>query len=73
MTSRWQSLYWKVFFRTARIFGLLLAVVSLAGAIAIAADRHSHMDNGLKWGLVALMLVMCVLGVLMLRAPVRRA
>lgn len=72
MSPHWISSYWKWFFRGARAFALLLMIVSLAGAVSIAVDRHSQMDRGLKWGLVTLLAALCVLSALMLRAPTRR-
>lgn len=72
MPPQWISSYWKWFFRGARAFALLLMIVSLAAAVSIGIDKHSQMDPGLKWGLVALLAVLCVLGALMLRAPTRR-
>lgn len=72
MNNNELGLYWRIIFCGTRVFALLLMIASLVGAIGISMDQSSRMDTGLKWGLVALLAVLAVLGLLMLSAPVRR-
>ena len=72
MTQTFRTIYRKVFFRGIRVFALLLLIASLSGSIVIATNSDSRVDTGLKWGLVALMILLSVVSACMLRAPTNR-
>ena len=64
--------YFRIFYGVARVVGFCIAAVTLFATFGLAMDRNSAMDPVLRWGLVGLMAVLCVLGVLMVRAPTSR-
>lgn len=61
---------WKIFFGAARIFAVLLMIVTAIGGIEILRNPSASagMDPVMRWGLIALFVVLFVLGALMLRA-----
>lgn len=67
-----KSFYWRLYHGGVRLFAFLLMLGSLAAAIGIGVQDDSVMDVGLKWGLVALMILFFVLSALALRAPTRK-
>lgn len=72
MKTQQESIYWRFYYGGVRLFAFLLMLGSLAAAIGIGFQDDSVMDAGLKWGLVALMILLFALSALALRAPTRK-
>lgn len=66
------SRYWRIFVGAARIFAVLLMIVTTIGAIEFIRNPSASagMEPAMRWALVGLFVVLFLLGAFMLRAKV---
>jgi hypothetical protein len=59
----------KALFAGARVLALFLALLSAVGVVGLATRKNPDMDQGLRWGMCGLMIVILGLSVWRVFAP----